>query len=120
MKRIVTEGGLSKKILKLSVFLVSTVLVACTVGAIKNQEYMDDSFIMNAKDVLFVYTDGLNEAKNTNDEMLGQDRMLKALNLADDDPQELIVSMKKAVNDFANGAQQFDDLTMLAIRYNGI
>ncbi|WP_197027914.1 SpoIIE family protein phosphatase [Butyrivibrio sp. WCE2006] len=89
-------------------------------GAIKNQEYMDDSFIMNAKDVLFVYTDGLNEAKNTNDEMLGQDRMLKALNLADDDPQELIVSMKKSVNDFANGAQQFDDLTMLAIRYNGI
>ncbi len=77
---------------------------------------------MAKNDLLFVYTDGLTEAENKKHEQYGDERMLRAiadcrLQIADCSPRKLIEAMKADVTRFVDGAQQSDDLTMLAIRY---
>ena len=70
-------------------------------------------------DTLFLYTDGLVEATNTEDEMFGAKRALKHLNDTKDAPPEIILDhMKNAVKGFVGEAMQFDDLTMLALKLN--
>jgi sigma-B regulation protein RsbU (phosphoserine phosphatase) len=76
-------------------------------------------------DVLFLYTDGLTEAENSMHEQFGDQRMLKTLTDAAANglmangysPRHLVETMKAGVETFVNGAEQSDDLTMLAIRY---
>ena len=71
-------------------------------------------------DNLFVYTDGVPEAKNNDDEQLGTDRMLKAPDRSGNiDPQEMIASVWNGIQEFIAGAEQFDDITMLCFTYNG-
>ena len=69
---------------------------------------------------IFVYTDGVTEATNTNIELFGEERLLDALNHNPDaDPEELLPIVKKNIDDFAGEAPQFDDITMLSFIYNG-
>ena len=71
-------------------------------------------------DSLFVYTDGLPEATNSSSELFGGDRMLNALNRKPDATPEILLNIViSSVNEFVGEAEQFDDLTMLSIRYNG-
>ena len=71
-------------------------------------------------DRLFLYTDGLPEATDAADEMFGMRRLLDVLN---ENTQcsvtETLVHMKEAVREFVDGAEQFDDLTMLCLEYKG-
>ena len=67
-----------------------------------------------------VYTDGVPEANNPQKEMFGEERMTETLNrYADAEPEELIHRMHEAVASFADGTDQFDDITMLAVKYYG-
>ena len=69
---------------------------------------------------LFLYTDGLPEATDKNNAMLGLERMTAALNsAADKSPREILHAVNMAVTDFVGNAEQFDDLTMMCIQYNG-
>ena len=53
-------------------------------------------------------------------EMYKMNRLVDALNEAKDKtPEEIAVSVRQSVNEFANGADQYDDLTMLCLKYNG-
>ncbi|MCR5674373.1 MAG: SpoIIE family protein phosphatase [Lachnospiraceae bacterium] len=71
-------------------------------------------------DMLFLYTDGLPEATNIYQEMLGLDRMLNTLNAHQGaTPEELLKKVKLAADHFAEGREPFDDLTMLALSYAG-
>ena len=73
---------------------------------------------MQYGDTLFLYTDGLTEAENKNHEQFGDERMMKVLSEPRTErPQQLILSMEQAVDSFVGEAQQSDDLTMCAIRY---
>lgn len=86
-------------------------------AGLKYKEYELD-FAPGAK--LFVYTDGLPEATSTNVELFGLDRVTEALNRAGGgSPEEILKGMGDTVNDFVGEAEQFDDLTMLCIQYNG-
>ncbi len=89
-------------------------------GAFKNRKYQNYDLQLNKGDILFLYTDGAPEATSVNDEMFTTNRMLEVLNAASDNhPDVLLSDMKTAIDAFAEGAGQFDDLTMLSIRYNG-
>ncbi len=67
---------------------------------------------------LFVYTDGVPEATAANDNLYGTDRILEALNLYPNaTPAELVKNVKMDVDLFVGDAEQFDDLTILCIRY---
>ena len=67
---------------------------------------------------LFLYTDGLTEAKNRERQMFGVERVMDVLNgSADLKPAQLLEKMEREVHAFVEDAEQSDDLTMLAIRY---
>ena len=69
---------------------------------------------------LFVYTDGVPEATNAQDELFGTDRMLDVLNRnAGGTVEALLHSMKAEIDAFVGNAQQFDDVTMLCLDYYG-
>lgn len=90
------------------------------VAAIEGIRYRERSFRLDPGDAIFVYTDGVPEATNADDEMFGSERMMNTLNKDPHaSPKELLMQVRRAVDAFVGDAPQFDDLTMLAIRYNG-
>ncbi len=74
------------------------------IGSIKNQ-------------LLFVYTDGLNEAENLAQEQFGDERLRQMLQqMKNDTARQVIDTFSRTVELHRNGAEPNDDLTMLAIR----
>ena len=82
--------------------------------------YREHHFHLDPGDSLFVYTDGVPEANNEEGDFFGTDRMLDALNK---DPEanavDVILNMTEALDEFMAGADQFDDITMLCVKYFG-
>ena len=69
--------------------------------------------------VLFLYTDGVTEAKNTLREQFGRQRLTDILSAGDRHPNALAAAVLDGIRSFAGQAEQSDDITMLAIRYEG-
>lgn len=90
------------------------------VGGVEGVKYTDYEVELEPGSKLFVYTDGLPEASDSDDNMFGTDRLIDVLNeKKDDSPEEILADMKKAVDEFVKDAEQFDDLTMLCLEYRG-
>ncbi|MBQ3921278.1 MAG: serine/threonine-protein phosphatase, partial [Firmicutes bacterium] len=69
---------------------------------------------------IFVYTDGVAEAMNSENVQFGLDRTLDALNSAPmADPKTMIGNVRQSLADFVKEAEQFDDITMLCMEYRG-
>ena len=89
-------------------------------GAFEGVRIKEHEFQLEPGDTLFVYTDGVAEAANSSLELFGTDRLLDALNTEPDAmPDKIIGNVKGAIDDFVAGAEQFDDITMLCLRYFG-
>lgn len=87
-------------------------------GIETDYEYQAQATQMAYNDLLFLYTDGLTEAENGSYEQYGEQRMLQCLSvMTTSRPREIIERMQTSMEVFVDGAQQSDDLTMLAIRY---
>ena len=70
-------------------------------------------------DEFFLYTDGVTEATNMRQELFGEARLLKVLNgVSETTPELRCKSVKKAVSSFACEAEQFDDITMLSVKFH--
>ena len=66
---------------------------------------------------LFIYTDGLNEAENRQQEQFGEDRLLDILRTTHfDSAQQVIDKLKDEVERHRDGAEPNDDLTMMCVR----
>ena len=90
------------------------------IGVMEDIMYGEYELTLSPGDKLFVYTDGVPEAADANRKMFGTERMLSALNEeAEAEPSRLLKNVRAAVDGFVNGAEQFDDLTMLCLEYNG-
>jgi serine phosphatase RsbU (regulator of sigma subunit) len=90
------------------------------VAAIDGIGFKEHEFELAPGDSLFVYTDGVAEATNANNELFGTDRMLEVLNRNPDAlPEQVLSGVMDGINEFVAGAEQFDDITMLCLRYNG-
>lgn len=82
--------------------------------------YKQDEITLKQGDVLFMYTDGVTEAVNRQDELFTEPRLLEVANRhKDSELRELLTNIKSEIDLFANGAEQADDITMLAVRYTG-
>ncbi len=82
--------------------------------------FVDRQFVLEPGDKLFVYTDGVTEAKNEDQAMFGEDRLVNALNeCCDAGCEETIRAVKREIDGFVNGAEQFDDITMCSFSYYG-
>ena len=89
-------------------------------GIMEEMTYSEYEIGLEPGSKVFVYTDGLAEAKNVQGEQFELKRIVEALNVAPDiSPRELLDNMRRAVDTFVGGAPQFDDLTMLCIEYKG-
>ncbi|MBQ7644281.1 MAG: PP2C family protein-serine/threonine phosphatase [Spirochaetales bacterium] len=90
------------------------------VGGMEGVRYTDYEIQLSPGDKIFVYTDGVPEATDGDNNMFGVDRMLSALNLElDAGPEKVLGNVRSAVDAFVKDAQQFDDLTMLCMQYKG-
>ena len=86
------------------------------------EDFRRHLYRMEKGDTLFVFTDGITEAVNTEDELYGEDRLLEAVSGAPPGaaPELLIKHVTAVVDTFAKGARQSDDMTMLALEYKGV
>ncbi|MBO5092797.1 MAG: SpoIIE family protein phosphatase [Lachnospiraceae bacterium] len=86
------------------------------VGGMEGMPYTSHEITLYPGDKLFLYTDGVPEATNAKEELFGEERMLAALNAcAALRPQQTLHKVREAVDEFVGEADQFDDLTMLAM-----
>ena len=89
-------------------------------GAMMDIEYNDFEIQLQKGDKLFIYTDGVPEATDIENNMFTLDRMIDALNeKKEDTPQAVLENVRHRVDEFAGEAPQFDDLTMLCLAYYG-
>ncbi len=72
-------------------------------------------------DRLFLYTDGVPEATDANDELFGNERMIEALNISREEEslEAMLKKVREKVDEFVGDAPQFDDLTMTIFEYKG-
>ncbi|MBP5550762.1 MAG: SpoIIE family protein phosphatase [Bacilli bacterium] len=90
------------------------------IGGIDGAKYKEYDIMLEPGSRLFIYTDGVPEATNSEKELFGMDRMVVALNKAGNaSPKEILETVRKEVNEFVKDAEQFDDLTMLCVEYRG-
>ena len=89
-------------------------------GAMEISKYKTYEFTLEPGDALFVYTDGVPEATNIDNEQFSEERLSKALNKNPEAScKDLIDNMTNDISEFVKDAPQFDDITMLAMRYKG-
>ena len=90
------------------------------VGCMEGIAYKNYEVKLNKGDAIFLYTDGVPEASDADMEQFGVERMLQALNIHPDDaPEEILATVKKEVDGFVGDAVQFDDITMLCLKFFG-
>ena len=80
--------------------------------------YRVNELTLNSGDRLFLYTDGVPEATNADNQLYGEERLLSFMNNnLDLDAKELLPNLKTNIDEFAQKAPQFDDITMLMFDY---
>ena len=88
------------------------------VGVFDDVNYTEQSTYLQPGSTLFLYTDGLTEAKNKERRQFGLERILTILGAcAAQTPQAVVETVMQSVHEFVGDAEQSDDLTLLVIRY---
>ena len=90
------------------------------VGAMPGWQFEGQQVQLMAGEMLFLYTDGLNEARDAHDRPLSRDRVLSlARQHSDETPRHLVELMEAAAHNHAAGIEQSDDITLMALRWLG-
>ncbi len=91
------------------------------VATMEGIPFREHEFEIHKGDTLIQYSDGVTEATNADNELFGNERLLKALNKDPDaDPKILLKNIRSEIDDFVGTAPQFDDITMLGFKYLGM
>ena len=91
-------------------------------SAMENYEYKSAKIFLKPENNILIYTDGVTEAQNTKSEFYGEERLLKVLNSEVKEAKstkEIIENIEVDIKDFSSGAVQFDDITILDLKYEG-
>ena len=87
-------------------------------GGMPGMEYKDFEVQLFEGDKIFLYTDGVPEATDADNNMYTIARMLETLNSCKGRaPQQILECIRGSVDEFVGDAPQFDDITMLCIEY---
>ncbi|MBO4359621.1 MAG: PP2C family protein-serine/threonine phosphatase [Eubacteriaceae bacterium] len=85
-------------------------------GVMPDMEYRNFTFDLKPGDKIFLYTDGVPEATDSENNLYTIEKMVEDLNrLRHESPQGILDGIHSCVNEFVGEAPQFDDLTMLCI-----
>ena len=84
-------------------------------------KYKEQELQLQPGDKIYLYTDGVTEAHNSQNELFGEERLLESLNSTKGmSVEEICKKVKKDVDAFVADGEQFDDITMLCVRLNEI
>jgi sigma-B regulation protein RsbU (phosphoserine phosphatase) len=90
------------------------------VGMFPEAEFECAHTVLHPGDFLVIYTDGVSEAKNLQDEMFEQERLNDLMRkFSGSTVEELADTIRDAVRDFTSGAPQADDITLVVLQYKG-
>ena len=90
------------------------------IGGMDGVKYKEYEIKLNKGDTIFLYTDGVTEATDKNNVLFGNDRLLSALNKnTNASVTEILGNVKRSIDEFVGDAPQFDDITMMAVKYIG-
>lgn len=83
-------------------------------------KYRKNEFTLAPSDEIYLYTDGVTEATDSENNLYGEERLLALLNsMGDLSGEEICRAVKADIDAFVGDAPQFDDITMLYLKYNG-
>lgn len=91
-------------------------------AGLPNRPYTDVEMQLYPGDRLFLYTDGVTEMQDAGQQLYGEARLMETLEASDGAPcgvMELLPFVRASVDAFAGGAEQADDVTMLALDWYG-
>jgi serine phosphatase RsbU (regulator of sigma subunit) len=86
------------------------------VGLYPNLEFKTGSIIMEPQDTLLVYTDGVTDAQNKAGAAFTKNRLIDLAGNSFATAEDLITKIKTRVNEHISGENQFDDITIMALR----
>jgi len=90
------------------------------VGLFEDFEYGESSLQLESGDKIFLYTDGVSEAENSENKLFGDGTIMDIVSMnVTASPRELIGKMEEGISAHVNGFAQSDDITMMTIVYNG-
>ena len=87
-------------------------------GLMEDVPYREQTLTLNPGDSIYLYTDGVTEALNPAQELLGDDRLYEILNrhrAQAEEPETFVQAIYREVQAFADGEPQADDITMLYV-----
>lgn len=87
-------------------------------GVIGGFPYMAQNMILKKGTMLFLYTDGVTEAENPSKELYSDARLKDMLATSGGNARDLVESVKSAVDAYAAGTEQSDDITILCLKCN--
>ncbi len=90
------------------------------IAGMEGVKYRKNEFYLAPGDEIFLYTDGVTEATDTNNELYGEKRLNMILNsLHGLSGEDICRTVNDDIDAFVGTAPQFDDITMLYLKYNG-
>jgi sigma-B regulation protein RsbU (phosphoserine phosphatase) len=88
-------------------------------GVMEDLEYETGRFLLAPGEVVHIYTDGVTEAQDSTDALYEESRLMGVLGgVADTEPEAVIAGVLSSVEGFVGNAPQFDDITMLTLRFD--
>ena len=87
------------------------------IAAMENFEYKSSKIFLKPQGSIFMYTDGVVEAQNIDEEFYGNDKLINVINESILSPEENISRVKADVDKFSEGTNPFDDITMLSVKF---
>lgn len=86
-------------------------------GVLSNEKFKDEmvEYQVDAGDRLFVWSDGIQEARNPHGEMFGEER-LRDVFVTTQNPEDVFDAIQTALNDFLEGSGNDDDTTLLELK----
>ena len=87
-------------------------------GGMDGINYCEQTINLNKGDRIFIYTDGVTEATDSNNQLFGDQRLLDAMkNTRNLSAPDTLKTIRETVDNFVGNAEQFDDLTMLTFEW---
>lgn len=89
-------------------------------AGMEGMKYRKNELVLSPGDEIYLYTDGVTEATNSANELYGEERLVNTLNtLHGLTGEDICRAVKADIDNFVGDAPQFDDITMLHLKYNG-
>ncbi len=86
----------------------------------QGMQFPEIEFDMAPGNRIFLYTDGVTEARGISEEQFGEDRLVDVLNKSlGEDGETVCENVRRSIKEFTGDAEQFDDMTMLFLEWRG-